>query len=82
MAESLSQHDEKHVVPTALSGVRVEEEEDLNIGNVLKVTIEGYFSIIRILCSGETPRTAPRIPHAFITLYNKYTYRLFTIKVK
>jgi hypothetical protein len=28
IAESLSQHDEKHVVPTPLSGIRVGERED------------------------------------------------------
>jgi hypothetical protein len=31
---------------------------------------------MRQLRSGVTPRTAPRIPHAFITLYNKYTYEI------
>jgi hypothetical protein len=31
---------------------------------------------MRMLRSGVTRHTVPRIPHAFITLYNKYTYKI------
>jgi hypothetical protein len=34
VAESLSQHDEKHVVPTPLSGTRVEKRKKIDISKI------------------------------------------------
>jgi hypothetical protein len=65
ITESLSQHDEKHVVPTPLSGIRVGRRRSV----VLNVIVKFLFNTVLKLKGGETTFSARQTQNKIIATH-------------